>query len=300
MALNKEVWIADIVEGFFPNNEFVSRSIDHSIYIKNRTVHVPNAGVEPEVKKNLKQFPATATNRTDADLTYDIDTYSSVPVHVPNAEAIELSYDKKASVISQMKKALQRNAIEGVMYSWAKDGVKKIATLGKNVPAHIPTATGERKSFGIADVLAVKKEFDANDVPDAGRYILLDAEMYNQLLEELTDAAKMSFLAGANPETGVVGQFMGFSFYRRSKALKTTSSGVKKEWSAAATATDSAAGIAWQEDCVSRAMGMDEFFINQGDALFYGDVMSCQVRAGGTAVRQDNKGVVLIYQGTAA
>lgn len=300
MALNKEVWIADILEGFFPNNEFVARSIDHSIYINNKTVHVPNAGVEPEVKKNLKQFPATATNRTDADLTYDIDTYSSVPVHVPNAEAIELSYDKKASVISQMKKALQRNAIEGVMYSWAKDGVKKIATSGKNVPAHIPTATGDRKAFGVADVLAVKKEFDANDVPTEGRYMLLDAEMYNQLLEELTDGAKMNFLAGANPETGVVGQYMGFSFYMRSKALKTTSAGVKKEWSANAAATDSAAGIAWQEDCVSRAIGMDEFFINQGDALYYGDVMSCQVRAGGTAVRSDNKGVVLIYQGTAA
>lgn len=262
MALNKEVWIADILEGFFPNNEFVARSIDHSIYINNKTVHVPNAGVEPEVKKNLKQFPATATNRTDADLTYDIDTYSSVPVHVPNAEAIELSYDKKASVISQMKKALQRNAVEGVMYSWAKDGVKKIATSGKNVPAHIPSATGERKSFGIADVLAVKKEFDANDVPVEGRYMLLDAEMYNQLLEELTDGAKMNFLAGANPETGVVGQYMGFSFYMRSKALKTTSAGAKKEWSASAAATDSAAGIAWQEDCVSRAIGMDEFFIN--------------------------------------
>ncbi len=300
MALNKEIWIADIVENFFPTNEFVARSIDHSMYVNNMTVHVPNAGVAPEVRKNLDVFPATASRRTDADLTYSIDTYSSVPVHVPNAEAVELSYDKKSSVIDQMKKSLQRHATEGVLYAWAKDGITKIATTGESVVAHIPTATGNRKAFCVADVLAVKKQFDANDVPSDGRYMLLDAEMYNQLLEELTDGAKMNFLAGANAETGVVGQFMGFSFYMRSKALKTTNAGVKKEWSASAAATDSAAGLAWQADCVSRAMDMGKFFINQDDATYYGDVMSCQVRAGGTAVRSDNKGVVLIYQGTVA
>lgn len=300
MALHKEIWIADIIEGFLPKNEFVSRSIDHSLYVTNKTVHVPNAGVAPEVKVNLSDFPATAGKRTDADLTYNIDTLYSMPIHIQDSEKVELSYDKRASVLAQMKSELQRTAIERIMYAWAKDGISKVATTGESVAAHIPTATGNRKAFCVADVLAVKKLFDANDVPAEGRYMLLDAEMYNQLLEALTDGAKMNFLAGANPEIGVVGQFMGFSFYMRSKALKATSTGAKKEWSASAAATDSAAGLAWQQNCVSRAMGNTDVYADDKNPLYYGDIMSCTVRVGGTAVRQDNKGVVLIYQGTAA
>ena len=99
MALNKEIWIADIVEGFFPANDFVTKSIDHSAYVNNRTVHVPNGGLPPEIKVNPASFPIAAVKRTDSDLTYNIDTFCSVPIHIQNAEVAELSYNKRQSVM---------------------------------------------------------------------------------------------------------------------------------------------------------------------------------------------------------
>ena len=65
------------------------------------------------------------------------------------------------------------------------------------------------------------------------------------------------------------------------------------------TATDLAAGIAWQDGCVSRALGSTDLFDNQGNALVYGDIISAAVRAGGHYMRNDKKGVCLIYQATA-
>lgn len=301
MALQTEQWVADIVENFFPNNSFVNNSIDHSNYVNDRIVHVSNAGGAIGVEVNQNSFiNQQALSREDQDLSYQIDVLYAKPVYVTINEDVENSYDKRASVWGQMKADLQSFATERVLYSWAKDGVQKIATTGKSVPSHIPSATGNRKAFSVADVQAIKRKFDAADVPSEDRYMILDAEMYNQLMEELTDGAKMNFLAGANPETGILGQYLGFSFYMRSKVLKTSAAGAKKEWSANAAATDSAAGLAWQKSCVARAMGETEVFINERDAFYCGDVLRCTMRVGGTAVRSDDKGVVLIYQGAEA
>lgn len=299
MALNKEIWINDIVEGFFPANEFVSRSLDHSMYVNNKTVHVPNAGLPPEIKKNIGTFPVTASKRADADLTYDIDTFYSIPIHIQNSEVVELSYDKRQSVLAQMRAELQRVVMESVLTSWLPASPTSLATTGAAVTSHIPTATGNRKKLTIEDIKTLKLMFDRQDIPSEGRYILLDSDMYNELMGEMTDAATLNFLAGANPTSGVIGTFMGFNFYTRSKVLKTTAAGAYKDWSASGAATDSAAGLAWHQSSVARALGDVDMFDSQQDPLYYGDIMSCSMRAGGHCIRTDKKGVVLIYQATA-
>jgi hypothetical protein len=299
MALNKEIWINDIVEGFFPANEFVSRSLDHSMYVNNKTVHVPNAGLPPEIKKNISTFPVSASKRTDTDLTYDIDTFYSIPIHIQNSEVVELSYDKRQSVLAQMRAELQRVVMESVLASWLPASPNLLPTTGDAVASHIATATGNRKKLTINDIKTLKLMFDKQDIPSDGRYILLDSDMYNELMGEMTDAATLNFLAGANPESGVIGTFMGFNFYTRSKVLKTTAAGAYKDWSASGAATDSAAGLAWHQSSVARALGDVDMFDSQQDPLYYGDIMSCSMRAGGHCIRTDKKGVVLIYQATA-
>lgn len=299
MALNKEIWINDIVEGFFPANEFVSRSLDHSMYVNNKTVHVPNAGLPPEIKKNIGTFPVTASKRADTDLTYDIDTFYSIPIHIQNSEVVELSYDKRQSVLAQMRAELQRVVMESVLTSWLPASPTSLTTTGAAVASHIPTATGNRKKLTINDIKTLKLMFDRQDIPSEGRYILLDSDMYNELMGEMTDAATLNFLAGADPTRGVIGTFMGFNFYTRSKVLKTTAAGAYKDWSASGAATDSAAGLAWHQSSVARALGDVDMFDSQQDPLYYGDIMSCSMRAGGHCIRTDKKGVVLIYQATA-
>lgn len=299
MPLQKEIWINDLVENLFADNTFAGRSVDHSGFVNDRTVHVPNAGGKPNVVKNRTTLPAQISEREDVDLHYDIDVYTTDPITIQHAEEVELSYSKRNSIILNSRNALQEKIHGDLVYNWIPSSPSKVATSGSSVAAHITSATGNRKAFTKTDVLAVKSLFDTQDIPQSGRCILVDSIMYNQLLESLTEAQANSFLASADAQRGTIGNLYGFDFYMRSKVAKTNASGTMKGWSDSASATDSAAGIAWQEGCVSRALGATELFENQGNALVYGDIISAAVRAGGHYMRNDKKGVCLIYQATA-
>ncbi len=297
MALNKEIWLNDIQKDFWPDDTFVTKSRDHSAFVEGSTVHVPNAGTPATVTKNLSSFPATIGSRSDNDLNYTIGKFYAAPVVLNHAEDVELSYNKRASITEQSQAALREAVAADILYNWVPASPSTVATTGSNVSAHIPSATGNRKAITLADIKAVKKIFDAADVPQNGRYILLDSEMYNQLLGAMTDAATLNFLAGADAERGVLGTYMGFSFMMRSKVLKTATGGTLKAWDDTESATDCAAGLAWQQDCVSRAMGDIEAYTTENDPAYYGDVLSFNMRAGGAPCRYDKKGVLLIYQG---
>ena len=101
MALNKEIWVNDIVENFFPDDSFVKKSRDHSAFVEGKTVHVPNTGSPAQVTKNLNSFPATVGSRTDNDLSYDMGVFYAAPIVLNKAEDVELSYDKRSSITSQ-------------------------------------------------------------------------------------------------------------------------------------------------------------------------------------------------------
>lgn len=300
MALQIQIWVKAIIEKLFADNSFAARSVDHSEFVEGKTVHVPNAGDGPGVEKNRSTFPATVTQRQDVDLYYDIDEFTVDPVRISNAEEVELSYSKRESVIGSSRRKLADKIYSDLIYKWIPAGVSVVKTVGDSVAAHLVDATGKRKAMTKAVVEQVQIMFDEWDIPEEGRFMLLDARMYNQLKNSLTDAETVHFLAGADPVKGVIGEYAGFRFYKRSKVAKATAAGVLKEWSAVNTATDCAAGLAWQEDCVSRALGDSVLYDDEKNPLYYGDVISFLQRAGGSCIRSDKKGVVLIMQDTAA
>lgn len=297
MALQKEIWINSLVGNLFADNSFAVRSQNHSGFVTNKRVHVPNAGAAPSVTKNRASLPATITTRTDVDLSYDINEFTTDPFRVDHAETIELSYNKRESIISSSRSALTEAVHDDLIASWVPSGYAKVLTTGEATAAHQESETGNRKKITINDLLAVKITMDRDNIPSNGRCILLDCDMYNELLASLTQNEYHAFLASADAQRGIVGRLYGFDFYMRSKVLRVVANG-----SAIASenaATDSAAGIAWQSDCVSRALGNTELFVDEKNPSYYGDIFSALVRAGGHYVRNDKKGVVVIAQGTA-
>ena len=298
MALEKEIWLSAIIAGLFADNSFAARSINHSEFVNGKTVHVPNAGSGPSVQKNRSSLPGSIASVADNDLTYSIAEFTTDPVLVKNAEKVELSYSKREAVISSSRANMFEAVYQDLIYGWVPASPTTQATLGIGETAHITSATGTRNKMNKKTVLAIKAKFDADNIPSTGRYILLDSVMYNQLLDDMTDSETNRFLAGADPANGTIGFYMSFNFYMRSQVAKTTNAGVLKAWTASASATDSAAGLAWHEQSVSRAIGETEFFDNDKRAEYYGDIMSFLVRAGGSAIRYDKKGIILIYQAT--
>ena len=257
MALQTEIWIASIIEGLFADNSFAARSIDHSAFVNNRKVHVPNAGAGPNVVKNRVTLPAAITVRTDNDVEYEIDSFTTDPVRIRLSEAVELSYAKRESVIRVSRAKLIDSVYDSLLAAWIS-GAGAI-TAGSTVKA---------------TVLDCKQQFDDDDVPQTGRYMLLDALTYNTLVQELSDNERAYFLSCANPALGVLGKYMSFDFYMRSKLDGTQT------------------GFVWWNEAVSRALGETTMFDNPKDATYYSDIMSFEIRAGGAVLRNDGIGVL--------
>jgi hypothetical protein len=300
MAIQKEIWINSIVEGLFANDSFLSKAFNADEFVNNKTVHIPNAGIPSSVTKNRSSFPAAVTSRTDVDLTFSLDEYTTDPIKISNAESVELSYSKRESVIKQDKAALINAVGNDFTFKWSPASTYSSRTTGAAVVAHTPSATGNRKAFTKDDVLNVMNKFNAQDVAQENRYMLVDAVMYGQLLASLTTQESMAFHSQVDVANGVLGKIHSFNIMMRSKAARYTTALAAKDWNTAGAATDNAAAIAWHENSVCRALGATEMFDNVSDPQYYGDIYSFLLRAGGRPMRNDVAGLWAVIQDTSA
>lgn len=302
MAIQKEIWSRDIVEGLFPDNSFASKAVNDDAFVnEGKKVHVPNAGAPSGVKKNRTTVPASATKRVDTNVDYDLDEYTTDPICIPHADTVELSYDKRRSVISQDREELRRNAHEGLLENWApKQKESFVYTSGAAKAAHLNKATGTRKALTTGDVLALMTKFDTEDIPQEDRYLLLDAVMYSELLDSMTNTDKIGFFQKADVAKGVVGELYSFKVMKRSTVLRyAVSAGAATGLASTEAATDCAAGLAWHVTSVRRALGEVKMFTSEDDPTYYGDIYSFLVRCGGCISRSDKKGVFAIVGITA-
>jgi hypothetical protein len=294
MALQKEIWILAITAMLFADNGFAARSVDHSMFSDNSKVHVPGSGAILAVSKNT--VPASGGTREDVDVNYTMDKYYVPWITVQRLEQVELTYNKRESVVKQMVASLNEAIYSDLLTKWLPSNYTKMATTGDSVAASAPSATGNRNATSKKDVLAVKRQFDKWNMPQTGRCLLLDADMYNQLLSSLTDTDAAAFLSTADAAKGIVGRIYGFDVYERSTVYTTTAAGALK--TGAAAATDCLGGLAWCETAVSRAVGEINVYDTEGDPTLYGDAISADVNAGGSNIYSDSRGILLIYQGT--
>lgn len=300
MAVQREIWQALIVEGLFADNSFMSKSTNDDMYVNmGKTVHIPNAGAPSKVEVNRSSVPATAEKRTDTDINYNLDELTTDPIYIPHAETVELSYSKRNSVISQDREQLIEKASEQMLYNWAPGDSEFVRTTGNAVAAHTDKATGNRKSMTRFDVLKLMEKFNAQNIPQTDRYLLLDAYMYSQLLNDMTETDKNMFMASANAQKGILGQLYSFNIMMRSQVLRYVTAGTLSKWETTGETTDNAAGLAWHVGSVSRALGEVKMFDSLNNPLYYGDIYSFLVRVGGRCRRQDKKGLLAIVQDTA-
>lgn len=299
MPLQTEVWIDTLQENFFPDNSFVQKSEDDSQYVDNKIVHVPNAGRPSKVQVNRTTKPAQPTERTDQDLTYELDELTSDPVHISHADTVELSYNKRSSIILNDKEEMRRVASELILQRWAKgaDSAHTILTDGAQRDAHTTQGTGRRLKMTDKVVHQIAIRMDKQDLPATGRYLIIDSDMYADLLDSLTEANRMAFLASADVSKGTVGRLYNIDIFSRSTVLRMKANGELITTPDGGDATEVAAGFAWQKSCVSRAMGKIEMFASEKDPQYYGDIYSFLMRLGGSHRRYDKKGLFLVAEG---
>lgn len=297
MAIQKEIWQNLIIEKLYAANPHLNLCTNADQYVlAGKVVHIPQAGAAPAVQKNRGILPATVTKRTDTDVTYALDEYTSDPVHIPNADKCELSYDKSASVLADTNMALGETVAVSLIHRWLpKEPSRLIRTTGAVVAAHIEGATGNRKAITLSDLKRAQKQFNKDNVPTEGRYIMLDADMYDQFTEQLSVTQERDFSRAIDEKTGIVGKLYGFNFLQRSHVAAYDNE-TPLDPDTEAKATDCAAALCWHVGSVERALGDVKFFEDEGNPTYYGDIYSGLVRLGGRIRRSDCKGVVAIVQ----
>ena len=300
MAVQKEIWQRDIIEGLFADNSFLSRAVNDDMYVnEGKRVHIPNAGAPSGVELNRSSLPANVNKRVDTDVDYALDELTTNPILIPYADMVELSYNKRNSVIDQDRKQLIFHAGEAMLAKWLPDASHRVQTSGQGVPAWTPSATGLRKAIRPADVAALQLRMNADNVPIEGRVLLLDANMYQQLLDGMTQTQAIGFFQAADVKRGVMGMLYGFEVMMRSTVYRFAAGGTLKAYGDAGAATDLAGGLAWQRDSLSRALGEVVMFDRVDDPTYYGDIYSFLVRVGGAIRRYDKKGVYAIVSANA-
>lgn len=289
MAVTKEIWTKDIVDNLFKDNTFALRAFNADIYVLvGKVVHIATAGAPSVVKKNLTNFPATATKRTDSDITYAIDTFYSMPRHIEEIEKYELEYDKRQSVLGEDQANLVQTAMDSLLYRWSPAAANVVATVGAAIPAAIAGATGNRKAFTKAAFSTVKLKMDRVNISAVGRIALLTADHYNQFLDSLSDAERTDVGRVADLSTGIVGKYLGFDIYMRSSVARYRGANIgavavvdEQDDAYAPTVDDRAASLFYQEKCVERAKGEVKLFDSEDRAEYYGSIYSMLLRLGG-------------------
>jgi hypothetical protein len=303
MAVQKEIWVDYIIKNLFKDNSFLNFAhSDDQFVLAGKVVHIPQIGAKPTVIKNRGTFPATAVRRTDTDITYALDEFTTDPEHIQDAEKVELSYDKIESVFGEHLESLRERIADEMLYNWrVTSSGQIIRTTGGAVTAHLDSATGNRKLFDKSDLRAARKLMNKQNISKVDRYALVSSEMMDQLQSDV-DLIKRDYAQELDMKNGVIMRLFGFELIERSNTLVYTNAGtpVPKAVAAAAAATDNDAVICWQKNAVSRAMGEVKFFDDTDNPLYYGDIYSALVRMGGRQRRTNGEGIVAIVQAASA
>lgn len=292
-----EIWVKYIIEKFWKQNPFLAKCWNDDQYVVGGSiVHIPQPGANPIVVKNRTVYPATAVRRTDTDIVFALDVYTTDPTHITDAEKVELSYDKMDSVLGDHTSMLNQVVAEDIITKWLTGITSFIRTSGTAAAATVTGQTGTRKVFVHGDLRKAQLVMNLQEVPAGDRYVMLEANMADQLFESLSNTQYRDFSQYANAETGVIGKLYGFEIMTRSSVSAATSADSVLPLGTAIGATDNLLSIAWQKNAVTRALGEVKIFSNPNRAEYYGDIMSALLRAGARRRRADDKGIIAIAQ----
>lgn len=307
MALIKEVWVQEIQNALNRNADFLPYSIDHSAYIAFGTVHVPQSGANPTVVKNPATFPLAISERTDTDRTYALNQYALEPTLITNLDELQVSYDKRQSVLGQQITTLTQRIGDEVAISWTATGAANlVATTGAaSSTALAPGATGTRLAVTLTDIANLARKLDMDNVPRGGRKLLMSTDMFWQLFQ-ISDVLRASYNGFQNQpnviQSGIVGQIFGFDvMIRPVVSVFATGATSPKAYGAATATTDNLACIAFHTSTVCRALGAmtplyDAGSNGNGKPEYLGSIFNMEVMLGSAILRTDMKGVAALVQ----
>lgn len=279
MALNKEIWLNQIREGFYPDDSFLQKLTNYDAFVENDKIHIASAGIDPKVLINNTTYPIAVIGRDDEDCSFELDKFETENIIVRRPDAIEYSYDKLESVIRQhrstLRKAVTMKAAHAIAPQKDTKDTPIVTTSGGLI--------GTRKRLTFADILALKERFDDADVPQDKRYLVLHPKHVSDLLLEDLKIFKDI----TNIVDGETLKFAGFGCFSCSAMPTYNVSG--------GNITKIEYGGEKSDAFASVAFYADEVFKADGDVYMYATYDDPKERA--TIVGFDKRAIVLPIRG---
>lgn len=291
-TLNKQVWVSQLLEGFYPDRAFLKYVKDFSGLVENDIINMAEAGVDPSVLINNTTYPIQVVQRVDKPISIELDKFETENTLVRRPEVIEYSYDQLESVIRGHRASLMAKTAEKAAHAFAPvsdgDYTPVLKTTG--------TVINGRKRLQFSDIIELKSRFDKVETPLERRYLVLAPDHVTDLL--LEDIKLFKDLT--NLKDGVPFNFAGFfmlQFSRTPKyALNSTSKAFEKVGFDEETESTNFCSFAFQGDEVMKADGEIYMYVNHDDPKERGTIVGFDKRF--IAVPMRNKGIGAIVSDT--
>ncbi len=255
-----EVWTGYCIKAFRTAAESIGwynkiRSFDQ--YVENDVIHFVSLGGDPTVLVNNKTYPIGIEKLEDADKPIGLDKYQTKATQVTDDELYALSYDKMKTVIER-----HRDAIAEKKYARALHSISPSSHAAKT-PVYLtsgdPTEDG-RRSITRTDIIKMKKAFDDQKIPVAGRMLVLCSDHVNDLLAIDQKFAEQYY----NYTSGKISNLYGFEVYEYTDCpYYTESTKTKKAFGAVPAEGDYQASVAFYAPRMMKANGSVKMYYKE-------------------------------------
>lgn len=264
-GLQTEVWIADIKEQPLPDTSFIAQSQDLSAYVNNNTLHLAEAGVDPDVHLNyFTQNNVELPIQSIDDIPHEVllQIWSTSQTRHNNLLEAELSYDKRASILNRHRNSLAKNMAQRTAFAWTaatNDAFNKILNL----------AADDSVIDAFIDMRAFMKK---HDIDMSTMNVILQADHEARIKKEDKKLYKEII-----SEKGAT--LYDFKIHSYSKTPYYTAAGAKKPWGSTVDATDKQASVIWSSEEVFRCTGDVEVYPTLKHSGWQADLFSMGQRA---------------------
>ena len=212
-TLNKQIWISQIMEKFYPEASFLNYAKDMTENVDFDKINLADCGFDPDVLVNNTTYPIAVVERADTPLSIELDLFETENTLVRSPEAVELAYNKLESVIYGHRMALRSKTGQKAAHAFAPSS--------NTVNTPILVTTGDNNGEGFKrlipeDILRLKKKYDLLDVPYDNRYLVLDPNHVEDLI--LYDLK--AFKDITDFKDGQPNRFAGFNILQYTKTPK--------------------------------------------------------------------------------
>ncbi|MFZ4547542.1 MAG: hypothetical protein ACOYN4_08910 [Bacteroidales bacterium] len=280
--MNKQVWVDQLMENFYPDSSFLKHAKDFSSMVENDSINIAAAGLDPDVLINNTTYPIAIVQRVDTPIKIDLDKFETKNTLVRRPDAIEYAYNQLESVLMGHRNTLRAQTAIKAAHAFAPAG----NTTDTPVIKTTGTLASGRRPLTIDDILSLKEKFDDANIPLEGRILVLNTKHLSDLIKlDITSFKDITDITNGLPKT-----FAGFGILQLSKtAYFNATTLVKLGYGATPAGTDSFCSFAFHSNEVMKADGEVYMYMRENDPELRGTIVGFDKRFIAVPIR--NKGI---------